>query len=627
MEPRIIDYIESPQDLHALTNDELELVAHEVREQIVSSASLHGGHVASSLGAVELIIACHAELNCPHDKIVFDVGHQAYAHKILTGRLDRFDTLRTSGGLSGFTSPEESPYDAHWSGHASDALSVALGLARARDLEGGDQHIVAVVGDASISGGMSFEALNQIGQDRERMVIVLNDNGMAISHNVGALARHLSELRASNDYRTRRDALLGTLKKAGPIGRIGVALAESTRNTLKSLLLPGVTTIFEQLGITCLAPVNGHNIAAIRRALRRALASSGPVLVHVVTTKGHGYGPAEEHPKRFHGVGPFDTTTGEVPEKAFLYSDAMVEALMRETANGADTFAITAAMADGTGLIPFRETYPSRYADVGICEEHAVGLAAGLAAGGKRPVFAIYSTFLQRALDQVIIDVALPKLNVILCVDRAGIVGADGATHNGSFDLVYLRMIPNMHIICPSSANELASALHTALALGGPFAIRYPREACEPLAEDLELEIMELGKSQTVRTGDDLAILAFGNMVTPALKAAEALSEQGIEARVVNMRWAKPIDLDAVRSAAETKLVVTLEDGCLLGGVGEAVATEVARLGTKTPVLTLGIPDQFVPHGSISEIHHELGLDAAGIVASINEQLERPAAS
>jgi 1-deoxy-D-xylulose-5-phosphate synthase len=284
-------------------------------------------------------------------------------------------------------------------------------------------------------------------------------------------------------------------------------------------------------------------------------------------------------------------------------------------------------MADGTGLIPFRETYPSRYADVGICEEHAVGLAAGLAAGGKRPVFAIYSTFLQRALDQVIIDVALPKLNVILCVDRAGIVGADGATHNGSFDLVYLRMIPNMHIICPSSANELASALHTALALGGPFAIRYPREACEPLAEDLELEIMELGKSQTVRTGDDLAILAFGNMVTPALKAAEALSEQGIEARVVNMRWAKPIDLDAVRSAAETKLVVTLEDGCLLGGVGEAVATEVARLGTKTPVLTLGIPDQFVPHGSISEIHHELGLDAAGIVASINEQLERPAAS
>lgn len=618
--PRIIDSIVEPTDVHALTNEELSIVADEIREQIVSTTSKTGGHLASSLGAVETIVALHAELSCPHDKIVYDVGHQSYAHKILTGRLARFDSLRTYGGLSGFTNPDESDCDVHYSGHASDSLSIALGLARARDQRGGNERVVALIGDASISGGMAFEALNQMGQDHTRMVVILNDNGMSISPNVGALSRHLTELRSSRAYRDRRNQVVGRMEGYGPIGRAAHAAVHSIKSSVKHLLLPDTVMLYEQLGITCLPAVDGHNIAALRHSLRIAFASDGPVLVHVVTKKGHGFGPAEKSPEVFHSVRSFDPATGEVASTAAGCGEVIHQTLLRETEANNDIIAITAAMADGTGLAAFAEDCPKNFIDVGICEEHAIGLAAGLATGGARPVVAIYSTFLQRAIDQLIVDVALPRLNVVLCVDRAGVAGSDGPTHNGSFDLVYLRMIPNMRILAPSSGPELSSAIHTALSLDGPVAVRYPK-AFEDVGMPAEPELFEPGVSRELVHGGDVALLAFGTMVTPALVAARLLEAQGVSARVVDMRWVKPLDAEAIRKAAATSLVVTVEDGCVAGGVGEGVLGVLAREGLCCPVLNLGIPDRFLEQGVPALVHRDLGLDGKGIAAQVIEKL------
>ncbi|MDO4538405.1 MAG: 1-deoxy-D-xylulose-5-phosphate synthase [Coriobacteriales bacterium] len=620
--PRIIDAVQAPTDLHVLDNEELAIVSQEIRDEIVNTCSQTGGHLASSLGAVELIVALHAELNCPHDQLVFDVGHQAYAHKILTGRLERFGTLRQKDGISGFLNPTESPYDSHWTGHASDALSIAMGLAKARDLNGGDEQVVAVVGDAAASGGMSFEALNHIGQDQTRMVIVLNDNGMSISPSVGALSHHLSRLRTSSDYRQVREALLERVEGAGHAGQVAGSLMRGARGSIKHLLLAEDEMLFEQIGITCLPPVDGHNLEQLRQTIRIALACPGPVLVHAITHKGHGYRPAELHPEVFHGVDPFDIITGQTKPASYGYSDVIAASLASEVKAGHDVIGITAAMAEGTRLSSFGLVYPQRLIDVGICEEHAVALAAGLATGGKKPVVALYSTFLQRALDQTIVDVALPKLDVVFCVDRAGIVGKDGATHTGAFDLVYMRMIPNLRVLAPSSKEELASALHTALCLGGPFAVRYPRESCTPLDESFAPELWEQGRSRTLREGTDVAMLAFGSMVAPALEAADKLAEAGISARVVDMRWAKPLDEQAICEAAQTKLVVTLEEGCLQGGVGETVLACLARQGFCMPALNLGIPDSFMQMGTREEVLHEIGLDAAGIASSVRTQFE-----
>ena len=622
--PRIIDAIVSPADLKALDNDELAIVAHEIRDQIVATTSVTGGHVASSLGAVETIVALHAELDCPRDRIVFDVGHQAYAHKILTGRLDRFDTLRQRGGISGFPTPAESPYDVHPSGHASDSLSIALGLAMARDLRGTDEHVVAVIGDASISGGMAFEALNQIGLERRRMVIILNDNGMSISPNVGALARHFGRLRASNAYRDRRDYLLRRMASAGPAAQATLALMNSAKASVKHLLLPESSMVFEQLGITCLAPVYGHDIAALRRTLRNALDSHGPTLVHVVTRKGAGYEPAERTPELFHGVGPFDAATGEVEQPVTTeptFTDVFGTTLLHEARVDDRIVAITAGMEGGTGLTSFAREFPRRFVDVGISEEHAVGLASGIAAGGGKPVVAIYSTFLQRGIDQVIVDMALAGQDMVLCVDRSGLVGEDGATHQGAFDLSYLRMIPNLRLLAPSDGLELESALRTALAMGGPFAIRYPKGPCPVLKQGTEAEMLEPGVSRTLREGGDVAILALGSMVAPALEAAELLGREGVSVRVVDLRWAKPIDAQAVRAAAEARLVVTVEEGVLAGGVGEGVLDLLACEDIHASVLTLGLPDRFVTQGTRHDLLHECGLDGAGIAASIRERL------
>ena len=622
---RILDMISSPADLKLLSNDELAILASEIRREIVSTTSKTGGHVASSLGAVEIILALHAELNCPDDKIVFDVGHQAYAHKLVTGRRDQFGTLRTFGGMSGFPKPSESPYDVHFSGHASDSLSVALGLAQARDLAGADNKVVAVIGDASLGGGMAFEALNNIGQAQTPMVIILNDNEMSISHNVGALMKHLGAMRASNQYRHARDNMQEHLENSGPVGKAITNLGRNMKESMKQFVIPH-SMIFEQLGIVCTTPLDGHNIGQLREMLRTVLAADGPVLMHVVTRKGEGYTPARQNPEKFHGIAPYDIATGNVVKSdapsAPKYTNVFGKALVAEAEKDDRIVAITAAMKGGTGLDAFAEKFPERFVDTGIAEEHAVGYAGGLAAGGRKPVVAVYSTFLQRAVDQMIINVALPKLDVVFAIDRAGIVGADGPTHHGVFDLVYCRMIPNMRVLAPSDEAELVNALHTALQMGGPFAIRYPRGEAEgaPLPETPE--VLPEGKARVVREGSDVAILAFGRMVAQAKGAAELLAADGISARVVDMRWVKPLDAQAIRQACETKLVVTVEGGVIAGGAGEGVLGEMAAAGLTTPAVNLGIKDEFVTQGSVNLLLHEQGLDAEGIAAAVREQLQ-----
>ena len=597
---RLLDVIDEPCALKLLSNEELEILAGEIREEIVNTASRTGGHVASSLGAVDIIVACHSVLNCPKDKIVFDVGHQAYAHKLLTGRREAFATQRTFGGISGFPKPSESPYDAHPSGHASDSLSVALGLAKARDLAGTDEKIVAIIGDAAIAGGMAFEALNHIGQAQTPMVIILNDNEMSISRNVGALMKHFGAMRSSTQYQQTRDSVQDVLEHSGNAGRALVQFGRSMKDSMKQFFLAS-SMIYEQLGIQCTTPIDGHNIGLLREILQTALSANGPVIVHVVTKKGEGYAPALNNPVAFHGVGAFDPATGKAlkkPSTAPSYTSVFGNALMAEARKDKRIVAITAAMKTGTGLTGFAEEFPKRFIDTGITEGHAVGLASGLAFGGLKPVVAIYSTFLQRGIDQAIIDVALSDLDVVFAIDRAGLVGEDGPTHHGVFDLAYMRMIPNMRVLAPSNEAELVNALHTALELGGPFAIRYPRGAAVGVPLPEEPCVLESGRAHTLREGSDVALLAFGRMVGHALKAAELLEEAGVSARVVDMRWVKPLDVDAVVAAASTKLVVTLEEGVIMGGAGSAVMEVMADKALTTPVLQLGIPDEFVTQGT-----------------------------
>lgn len=625
MDDRILDIISSPSDLKLLTDEELALLATEIREEIVTVTSQTGGHVASSLGAVEIILAAHSLLDCPTDKLVFDVGHQAYAHKLLTGRQDAFDTLRCYGGVSGFPKPGESEYDVHPSGHASDSLSTALGLALARDLRGTHERIVAVIGDAALSGGMAFEALNHIGQAQTPMVIILNDNEMSISRNVGALMKHLGYMRASSQYRQTRDSVQEKLESSGWLGNAMANFGRNMKESMKQFVIPR-SMIFEQLGILCTAPIDGHDIPLLRETLANVVDTDVPVLVHVVTKKGIGYGPAERSPEVFHGVAPFDIETGAVKKKsakAPSYTSVFSKALVAEAAKDDDIVAITAAMKDGTGLAEFAELFPDRFIDAGIAEEHAVGLASGLAVGGKKPVVAIYSTFLQRAIDQMIINNALPELNVVFAIDRAGIVGEDGPTHHGMFDIAYTRMIPHMKVLAPSNEAELVRSLRTALAFGGPFAIRYPRGEAEGAEIPAEPEPFDLGKSRLVREGSDAAVLAFGRMVGKAEEAACILAREGIEVRVVDMRWVKPLDTEAIREAAKLPLVVTVEGGVIAGGAGEGVLGELARLRASVPALTLGIDDTFVSQGKTDLLLHDLGLDGEGIAKSVRKALGR----
>lgn len=622
-EARILDVVRSPADLKVLTEEELGILAQEIREEMIAITSRTGGHLASSLGAVEIILAAHSLLDTPKDKLVFDVGHQAYAHKLVTGRLGDFDTLRSYGGISGFPKPDESPYDVHPSGHASDSLSVATGLAKARVLSGTDEKVVAVIGDAALSGGMAFEALNYMGAEQLPLVVILNDNERSISRNVGALMKHLGYMRTTAEYRDARDSFQELLETRAPLGRAVARFGKNMKESIKQMVIPH-SMMFEQLGIVCTAPVDGHDIAALRETLAVCLAADAPVLMHVVTKKGAGYEPAVRDPERFHGVGPFDIETGaDMPKKpgAPSYTSVFGDALVREARADERIVAITAAMEGGTGLKPFAAAFPERFVDVGIAEEQAVAMASGLAIGGKKPVVAVYSTFMQRAIDQMAIDCALPDLDVVFALDRAGIVGEDGPTHHGMFDLVYTRMIPNMRVIAPSDEAELAAALHTALALGGPFAIRYPRGSAEGVAVPEEPPVLPVGVSRLLREGGDVAILAFGCMASRALKAARLLAARGIEARVVDMRWVKPMDEEAIRDACDTRLIVTVEAGVIAGGAGEGVCGYLAEMGLDSPVRMLGVPDVFVPQGRADLLSEDLGLSPEGIANAILETL------
>jgi 1-deoxy-D-xylulose-5-phosphate synthase len=632
--------IPSSIELKALDSAEFKELALRIRQRLIEVTSINGGHLASSLGAVELILALHRVYDFPTDRLVFDVGHQSYAHKLITGRAANFDTLRTHRGLSGFTRRSESPYDVHDAGHASDSLSIALGLALARDLNGSSEQVVALIGDAALSGGLAFEALNQIGHLGVDMTIVLNDNEMSISRSVGALSLYLGKARTSKPYRTLRDTVEDRVSSVGRVGRILVNAGEAAKGSFKKLMVPG--TFFEDMGIIYIGPIDGHNIEAVSEALRVSQKTVGPVLIHAVTQKGRGYAPAELQPDVFHGVARFEPVTEDLngePPRGPTYTAVFSQALLDEARVNHNIVAITAAMADGTGLAPFKEVFAERFFDVGIAEEHAVALAGGLALGGKLPVVAVYSSFLQRAFDQLVIDVALQEQHVVLCVDRAGLVGEDGSTHHGLLDLVYLRSIPGLRVMAPANAEQLRDALHTALALkDGPVALRYPRGTALVAPEaspdkgdggqDHAPQILPIGKSIKLREGNDVSLLAVGRMLGQAQDAAQLLAERGIEASVYNMLWVKPVDEDAILQAAATPLIVTLEEGTTVGGFGSAVLEVLAQKSVQgicpqTSVLTVGVPDDFIGHGGIEELLEELGLTSSRIAERIEHALKR----
>lgn len=613
----ILDSIAGPSALKALDSSELARLAAEIRQTLVETVAVTGGHLAPNLGVVELTLGLHRALDCPKDKIIWDVGHQAYVHKLITGRRERFDTLRTYGGVCGFPKRTESPFDVHDTGHASNSISVALGLAAARDLRGGDESIVAVIGDGSLTGGMAFEALDHAGHLGSRLIILLNDNEMSIAPNVGALSSYLARVRLDRRYRRLRDDVESALGRT-KLGAAMVAAGEAAKESVKQLLVPGM--LFEELGIQYVGPIDGHDIAQVQNAVTWAKTADGPVLIHAVTRKGMGYVHAEDRPDTFHGISPFSVETGEVNGSGvgpLSYTETFGRALVAEAEADDRIVAITAAMPAGTGLTRFAERFGDRFFDVGIAEQHAVGLAAGLAHGGLIPVVAIYSTFLQRAYDQVIMDAALQNLHIVFCIDRAGLVGEDGPTHHGVFDLTYLRAVPNLMIMSPADEAELVNMLHTALEADGPVAIRYPRGAGRGVALPVEPVTLEAGRSEVRRQGSDVAILAIGRMVEVAERAAEALSAEGVEARVVNMRWVKPMDLEAVSAATGTSLVVTIEENTGLGGFGAGVLEVLADLGADTPVLRLAIADCFVTHGDMSRLLADVGLTPESVTAAV----------
>lgn len=622
MAVRILDSIQCPQDLKRLSTQELEVLAAEIRHELVACVSCTGGHLAPNLGAVELTLGIYRALDCPRDQVAFDVGHQSYIQKLITGRCPQFETLRTFGGISGFPKRSESEYDLFGSGHASDSISIATGVAAARDARGEDFEVVAVIGDGSLTGGMAWEGLNHLGHTQSRVIVVLNDNEMSISRNVGALASYLGRIRLSKRYWGLRESLQSKLEQSGTVGQTLSNAGKTLKDSVKQLMVPGM--LFEEMGIRYVGPIDGHDIAQVQAAIQSAEGADGPVLIHAVTAKGKGYTPAEEHPMAFHGISPFDPVTGKVApsSKPASYTSVFAQALIKEAQADKRIHAITAAMAPGTGLDKFAQHFPDRFHDVGIAEEHAVAFAAGLAFGSELPVVAIYSTFLQRAYDQIIGDVALQGAHVVFAIDRGGFVGEDGPTHHGLYDLSYLRTVPTMKILVPRNEAELGDALHTALLLDGPVALRYPRGASEGVEIPETPTAWEVGKSVTLRDGNDVALLAVGRMANKALEAAELLAAQGIDARVVDMRWAKPLDEAAVLEAAQScKLLVTIEENSVRGGFGSGVLEALSAHGVEAPVLTIATPDEFTTQGTMDELLHAYGLDGEGIAQSVMRRL------
>jgi 1-deoxy-D-xylulose-5-phosphate synthase len=612
----ILETIQSPADLRALDQPRLAQLAEEVRAFLVEQTSRSGGHLSPNLGVVELTFALHRVFDSPKDAIVWDTGHQAYVHKLVTGRAKDFTTLRQGGGLSGYPSRKESEHDFVENSHASTSLSYALGIAEARLRKKVDGFVVAIIGDGALTGGMAYEALNQIAHLMPpNLIIVINDNGRSYAPTVGGLARHLSQLRVDPRYERIKDEISHLLRELPLVGSTADQAAYRVKEGLKQLLQP--STIFESLGIKYAGLVDGHDEPALEEVLSRAKKLREPVVVHVVTEKGHGYGPAvEDEIDKLHGVSAFDPLTGRPRSTELSYTDVFGEALMTAAMRRPEVCAITAAMASSTGLLNFAKEFPDRFFDVGICEQHAVTFAAGLALAGMHPVVSIYSTFLARAFDQTIMDVALHKLPVVFVIDRAGVTGPDGASHHGIFDLSYLRLIPNLKIAAPADATELCALLETALATDGPVAIRYPKGPV-PATPDLPVEPLPIGRWEELRKGSDAVIFAVGRMVGVAVEAAERLELQGLSTAVVNARWIKPIDPRIVDWARLHPVVLTVEDNVGSGGFGGAVLETLAPHGLAGRVRNLALPDAFLPHGKASDILKEHGLDAAGIAKAV----------
>ena len=610
-----------PEDLKWMEMDDMKVLSDVIREFLIEKVSQTGGHLASNLGVVELSIGLHRVFSSPRDKIIWDVGHQAYVHKILTGRAEDFDTLRQYGGMSGFPKACESDHDAFDTGHSSTSISAACGMVAARDIKGEKGEVIAVIGDGALTGGMAFEALNNLGASKSKAIVILNDNGMSISKNIGGLSQHLNGLRVSDKYIKAKSDIKKGLQNIGKIGNSIYEGLDSAKESLKHAIMPkGI--IFEELGFTYLGPIDGHNLESVIGVLEQAKQAKGPVLVHLITKKGKGYEDAEKYPDKFHGVSPFNPETGKAKKNnGMTYSSLFGKTAVQIAKGNPNVVAITAAMGEATGLGEFSRRFPKRFFDVGIAEQHAVTFAAGLAKAGMRPIVAIYSSFLQRAYDQIIEDVCLQNLPVIFAIDRAGVVGADGATHHGVFDLSYLRSIPNLTVLTPTCGNDLVAMLKYAMTLESPVAIRYPREGCtynEDTFEEYD------GCNWRLSEGKDVDIWACGRMLDRAIEVKNMLVLKGIDAGVVAVTKIKPLDISPLEDNGENKKipVVTLEDNNISGGFGEGLDS---ALGGLRPVINIGWPDDFVEHGDIESLEKKHGLDAQSIVERICEELERKA--
>lgn len=618
----VLERIEKTNDIKKLNWDELDVLAVEIRRFLVDKVSKTGGHLASNLGAVELTMAMHLAFTLPRDRMVWDVGHQSYTHKLLTGRKEGFDHMREFGGMSGFPKRKESPCDAFDTGHSSTSLSAGLGMVAAREISHENYRVVSVIGDGSLTGGMAYEALNNVARLKSNYIIVLNDNNMSISENVGGMSKYLDGIRTGYAYNKLKRDVETTLNKVPVVGSRMVRSIRKTKNSIKQLLVPGMW--FEDMGITYLGPVDGHNTKELYKTFLEAQKIDHAVLVHVITKKGKGYVPAENNPSQFHGIGAFDKVTGKVLKKSEKpsYTKVFSDAVVKLAQENEKLVAITAAMQDGTGLAKFRERYPERFFDVGIAEQHAVTFAAGLAVSGMKPVFAVYSSFLQRGYDQLVHDVCLQNLPVVFAVDRAGLVGNDGETHQGIFDLAYCNQIPNMTVMTPKNAWELEEMLRFAVAAKRPVAIRYPRGTAYDGMAEYRQDIC-YGKSEWILQGKDVAVLAVGNMVQTGKKVCEILADRGYEPALVNARFVKPMDTDLLDKLAEDfSLVVTIEDGILRGGFGESVTAYFSEKQASVRVLTCGIRDRFVEHGSIEQLQKETGLDAGQIAERICRRMQ-----
>lgn len=612
----VLDKIKKANDVQELSQEELQTLAEEVRAFLIEHLSRTGGHLASNLGVVELTIALHRVLHFPGDRLIWDVGHQCYTHKILTGRKEEFEHLRQAGGMSGFPKRAESPCDSFDTGHSSTSISAGLGYVHARDLQGEDYRVISVIGDGALTGGMAYEALNNAAELKKNFVIVLNDNNMSISNNVGGMSAYLGNLRTAASYADLKLNVTNALKRIPRVGGGMVQAIHKTKSSIKQFVIPGM--LFENMGLTYLGPVDGHNISQMTRIFQDAFRVEGPVLVHVLTRKGMGYEPAMRHPARFHGTAPFEIETG-IPAKKTrpAYTDIFSTVMRKFGDRDEKVVAVTAAMPTGTGLNRFAHMFPQRFFDVGIAEEHAVTFAAGLALGGLKPVVAVYSSFLQRAVDQVLHDVCMQNLHVVFAIDRAGLVGSDGETHHGCFDLTYLSMMPNMTVMAPKNKWELSDMMKFAVAFDAPAALRYPRGEAWEGFEDRRDPIV-WGKGEILVEGEEIALLAVGSMVKTAEQVRRRLWEHGIRATLVNMRFVKPFDRQLLKKlAASHSRFVTLEENVITGGFGQQVASWAGKELPGVSVMTVAIPDQFVTHGNVDYLYRELGMDEQSVTERI----------